>query len=244
MKQLLLSLSAALLLSSPALAANQNIVLGTANTITFRGPVDGSSITRAQLKLVELVKARGSKKYPLYLVLDSPGGSIIAGLAFEDFAKTIPNLHTITIFSASMAAGFVEALPGRRYILDTGILMFHRAKGGFEGQFEEGEVESQLKLWKEIVLKMENDSASRIGIPLSEYKAKVINEWWLFGASAVVQKAADEVVSITCTQDLIDEREIITQRMFIFVSTSEYSGCPLFRAPLPSKSKPEEEEEE
>ncbi len=240
----------ALFLSSLAIVltinANANaapITLTTANTITFRGPVDWTSVTKAQLKLVEQVKTRGNAKYPLYLVLDSPGGSIAAGQSFIQFAKTINNLHTVTLFSASMAAGIVEALPGRRYITEGGILMFHRASGGFEGQFEDGEIEEQLRLWKDIVRSMEQINADRLGITLAAYKARIANEWWMYGKQAVEQKGADEMADIICSQALVDERETSIQRVFVFVVKREFSGCPLFRAPLPS-NKPSREEEE
>lgn len=225
----------AMLIAVPTMASPK-IVLTTANTVTFRGVVDGTSITKAQLKLVDLVKLRGKAKYPIYLVLDSPGGSIVAGQAFIEFAKNIPNLETITIFSASMAAGIVEALPGKRNITENGILMFHRASGGFEGQFEEGELESQLSLWKKIVRSMEQKNADRLGITLADYKARIVNEWWLFGSQAVLEKGMDQTVDLVCSQALIDERESVHQQVFIFTIESEFSGCPLFRAPL-SKQK-------
>lgn len=241
MKALLLSL--ALLLPNLGFAQEAPIVLNTSNTVLFRGPVTGASVTKAQLNLVEAVKTRGSGKYPIYLVLDSPGGSIYAGEAFIAFARTLPNVETISIFAASMAAGIVESMPGKRHITPGGILMFHRASGGFEGQFEEGEVESQLALWKQIVRTMEGRNASRIGISLEAYKAKVVNEWWLYGADAVTQKGADKISTIVCSQALIDKREVVVSQMFIFTVKSVYSGCPLFRGPLPDATEEEEEED-
>lgn len=217
-------------------ASAYTITLTPANTVLFRGEVDGNSTIKAQLKLVDKVVQRGKAQYPIYLVLDSPGGSIYAGQSFIEFAKTLQNVHTVSIFAASMAAGFVEALPGRRYITENGILMFHRAKGSFEGQFEEGEVESQLQLWKEIVLQMESKNANRVGLSLQAYKAKVANEWWMTGPSAVRQKAADEVVDIVCNKALIDERETLDEIIFIFRVKRTYSGCPLFRSALKTES--------
>lgn len=210
----------------------ERVVLTTQNTILFRGAVDGGSITAAQMKLAQLAAARGGKNYKLYLVLDSPGGSIVAGDAFIEFAKTIPNLETVSIFAASMAAGIVEALPGRRLITKNGVLMFHRASGSFEGQFEEGEIESQLAFWKTIVRSMEQTNADRMSMTLAQYKAKIVNELWLYGKDAVDGKAADAEADIVCTKELIDSRQLVEVRSLFFAASIQFSGCPLFRAPI------------
>lgn len=214
----------------------ENISLTTANTVTFRGPVDGTSITKAQLELVQQVKTRGKSNYPIYLVMDSPGGSIYAGEAFIEFTKTIQNLQTISIFAASMASAIVEALPGTRNVTPTGILMFHRAQGSFQGFFETGEIESELKLWKEIVLDMETTNAARLQLPIKDYKEKVAIEWWGYGRGAVEDKMADKLTTVTCSAELIDATEIVTQDMGFFGALVQtYSKCPLIRAPLPKE---------
>lgn len=221
---------ACLLWAVPALSA-EKIVLTTYNTVNFRGVVDGISITKAQYDLVKQVKLRGNKNYPIYLVFDSPGGSIVAGQAFIEFVKSIKNLHTISVFAASMASGIVEAIPGKRYVLGTGVMMFHRAYGSFEGQFETGELESQIKLWKEIVLSMEVINAERMGISIADYKAKVANEWWAYGINAVTEGMADSVANVTCTPNLIDLNDIVLSADLFGESKLTYSGCPLFRVP-------------
>lgn len=161
----------------PLLSNAAQLNLTPENTVTYRGEINSASATAVMLELQRLSDERGKKDYPIYLVLDSGGGSIYAGDFFIQYMRTLKNIHTISIFSASMAAGIVEAVEGRRYITRNGVLMFHRAKGSFDGQFEEGEVESQLRLWKAIVLNMESINAARCGLPLADYKDKVKNEW-------------------------------------------------------------------
>jgi ATP-dependent protease ClpP protease subunit len=210
----------------------RDIVLNMDNTVTFRGVVNAGSVDSAMEKLEELDSKRGAKNYPLYLVLDSPGGSISAGLEFIEYAKSIKNLKTISIYAASMASAIVEALPGERLVLASGVLMFHRAKGGFEGQFEDGEVEAQLAFAKQIVRHMELTNAKRMSMSLKSYKEAVRNEYWLFGSQAVSKKAADQVVSITCTKDLISAKISSTQMSFFGPVATEYSRCPLFKKPI------------
>lgn len=228
--------------AAPA-AAPAKILLTPANTVVFRGAVDGASVIKASLKLTALAIKRGKANYPIYLVMDSPGGSIAAGDNFIAYAKTIPNVETISLFAASMAAGIVESLPGRRHVTENGILMFHRARGTIEGQFEDGEMEKQLEFYKAIVRTMEQRNADRIGITLADYKAKVKDEWWIYGKSNIDQKTADNMAEVSCSKELTDERETIVGRIFIFAFKAEYSGCPLLRSAIPS-SKPDKDEEE
>lgn len=211
------------------------VVLSTTNTVMLRGVVDEASVQKAQLELVRAVVARGKATTPIYLVLDSPGGSIVDGQAFIEFAKTVPNLRTVSIFSASMASAIVEALPGERLITNNGMLMFHRASGGFQGQFEDGEVERRLGMAKRLVLHMENINARRMQMKLEIYKGLVKDELWLDAEQSIAYRAADRIVDIYCTKDLIDAKERVELQFFFFKATLVFSKCPLMRAPEDDK---------
>ncbi len=212
---------------------NEQLHLNSRNTVVLRGEVTEASIIKTETELVALVATRAlTKDYPLYLVIDSPGGDVNAGLSFIQFAKIIKNLHTVTIFSASMAAGIVEGLPGRRLITDDGQLMFHRAAGGVEGQIETGELESRLASIKKMVLRMENMNASRLQITLADYKAKILNEYWLDSEDAIHDKAADKIIDIVCSQELAERTESVTVESMFGVYVAKYSKCPRMRGPM------------
>lgn len=209
------------------------IELNDNNTLLIRTGIDDDSVLKLQQELVLLNAKRGSEDYPIYLVLDTPGGSVYAGDQFIQFLKGYKNIQTITIFAASMGAMIVELHEGKRFITGNGILMFHRASGSFEGQFEEGELESQLNFWKEMIRSMETGVAKRVGLSLEEYKRYIKDEWWLRGERAVSLGAADEVVNIRCTDDLINATEVVSIPLFAGVSIeSTYSKCPLLRNAL------------
>lgn len=210
---------------------NQQILLTTTNTVVYRGEVSDGSALDIQLKLFKLVLIRGKKDYPLYLVLDSPGGSIEAGLGFIEFAKTIRNLKTVSIFAASMASAIAEGLPGDRYVTQNGTMMFHRAQGAFRGYFESGEVETQLATSKSIVQYMETTNANRMKLTLPVYKELVRSELWLFSTASVVNNAADKVVDLVCSANLIDTKESLTVETMFGSLVVTFSGCPLFRYP-------------
>jgi ATP-dependent protease ClpP protease subunit len=223
----------ALLLSNVCFAGT--VVLTPSNTVTFRGEVNYSSVAKAQIELAALNKQRGDKKYPIYLVLDSPGGSIQAGEDFIEFAKTFKNVKTVSLFAASMASAIAQALPGERLITKSGVMMFHRAAGTFQGQFEDGEIESQLAFWKDTVKSLEQRNADRMELSLSEYKKEVIHELWLRGQKVVDKKAADRVVTVQCSNELIEGTEDVLTASFFGVSKDTFSKCPLIIGALPTK---------
>jgi ATP-dependent protease ClpP protease subunit len=201
--------------------ANAEILLTPENTVNFRGNVNDSSVLTAQESLARLDALRGDQNYPIYLVLDSGGGSIGAGLAFIEFAKTINNLHTINLYAASMASAIQQALPGTRYGTSYTISMFHRPKGSFQGQFGDGEVESSLKLSKDIVAILEEQNSSRMQMSLADYKQKVINEYWLVGKDNLTYHAVDVIETLKCSTDLLKLTEDI--------GIERFNKCPLFR---------------
>lgn len=213
--------------------ATKEVTLTPSNTVTMRGPIFDDLVRKTELKLAELAIKRGAANYPIYLVIDSPGGSIFSGLEFIEFTRSIKNLHTITLFAASMASGIQQAIPGERLITETGVDMFHRAAGGFQGQFEDGEVESQLAFVKSIVRSMEITSSKRIGISLLSYKAKVKDEWWMFGQQAVDAGVADALVVVNCSKELLEQHDITVVQTLFFSVRLDFSGCPMIRAGQP-----------
>jgi ATP-dependent protease ClpP protease subunit len=229
MKLILIFLTA-LLFSIITYAQSLHINLNQTNTVTIRNEINDEVVTKAAKELSSLVSKRGNKTYKIYLVLDTPGGSIDSGLNFIEFAKTIPNVETLTVFAASMGSAIVEALPGKRNILSTGILMFHRARGGVQGQFENGELETRLDLHKRLVRNMEQINASRMSMSLDLYKIAVKDELWILGSEAIRSKAADSVVTVSCSQELISENK--TETFIIgglFAVRVDFSACPILR---------------
>lgn len=208
----------------------KTVELNQDNMVLLRNEINDSSITKVQLDLAKKVAKRGAKTYTIYLVLDSPGGSIDSGLNFIEFAKSVPNLETITIFAASMASAIVEALPGNRNALETGILMFHRAAGGVSGQFEDGELESRLAFYKKLVRNMEQTNADRMNITLETYKAKVKDEYWISGKDALKEKVIDDIVTVKCSDSLLNS-SVVESFLFMgmFQIDVKFNGCPLVK---------------
>lgn len=219
----------------------KRIMLRAENTLVFRSDFNALSIAKLQQELLQL-DSKLNRGEPIYLVLDTPGGSIDAGNQFIDLASSLNRpVHTITVFAASMGFSTVQRL-GTRYILPSGTLMAHRATvGGVSGQIP-GEFLTAAANLLRLVTKLEEHSAKRLRISMDQYTQLVKDEYWVDGEDAVRQGAADELASISCDDSLKGETR---QTVYTFFGPIEilWSKCPAVTLPLGFEFKGEAEEE-
>lgn len=215
-------------------ASAEKIQLNSNNTVVLRGTIDGATTTQAALDIFKQVAKRGNKTYPIYLVLDSPGGSIEAGFMFIQLVKHVSNLHTVSIFAASMASAIMQQLPGDRLVTENGTLMFHKAYAGLEGTVESGSLETTLYYVKRRVLQLENGNAKRMNATLADYKSLIVNELWLDAEDSIKYRTADRQVDLVCSGELIAKQVVFSIYSIFGRAEYNFSGFPLFRAPLRS----------
>ena len=216
---------------SPVFA--KNIILKKSNTVVLNQAFDSSSTSKVikdVLKLSEGIKS--GEVLDIYLILDTPGGEIGAGLMMIDTLNSIPGVkvHTITLFAASM--GFITAQGlNKRYITNSGTLMSHKARGGFRGEFP-GQLDSRYNYYLRRLKRIDNGIVKRTkGIhTLKSYRKLMENEYWCEGEDCLKQGFADEIANVSCGKSLIkDVVETVTLRFFGMTTTLKVkkSLCPL-----------------
>ena len=99
------------------------------------GPVEDymANLVAAQLLFLE---AENPDK-DIHLYINSPGGSVTAGMSIYDTMQFIkPDVSTICIGQACSMGAFLLAggAPGKRHCLPTSRMMIHQPLGGFQGQ--------------------------------------------------------------------------------------------------------------
>lgn len=212
----------------------EKIILTEDNSITFNQAFTSLYVAQKQLEVM-VKSAKLPKNKPLFIVMDTPGGSVPAGLNFIDTVNSLDRkVHTITIFAASMGYQTVQEL-GTRYITRSGILMSHRGSlSGLSGQVP-GEINTRLSHIERILDDMNKRAAKRTGMSLKNYKDAIQNELWLSGEEAVAQNHADKIANVSCDQKLI-KGTTETQLNTIFGPVSlKFSKCPLISEPVEVK---------
>lgn len=212
----------------------KDIILTKDNTIVLNQEFSGASVAKliADAKKIDSTLPSG---YPIYLFLDTPGGSIQAGLELMEAFKGLNRpVHTVVLFAASMGFQLTQAL-GDRYILNFGVLMSHKAYGGFEGEFGGGlgQLDSRYGMWMRRVDIMDKQTVKRTKgkKTLEKYRSEYENELWLNGAEAVASGYADEVVTAKCDKSLSDTTDKIV-RIFDLKVHLKMSQCPIITYPV------------
>jgi ATP-dependent Clp protease protease subunit len=105
------------------------------NIIFIGTPIDDSLANLVVAQLLFLEAEDPEKEISIYI--NSPGGSVTAGLAIYDTVQFIrPDVTTYCIGqAASMAAVMLAAgTPGKRFALPNSRVIIHQPSGGFSGQ--------------------------------------------------------------------------------------------------------------
>jgi ATP-dependent Clp protease, protease subunit len=108
------------------------------------GPVNDQTANLVVAQLLFLESENPDKDISLYI--NSPGGSVYAGLAIFDTMQFIkPDVSTICVgMAASMGAFLLAAgAKGKRYSLPNSRIMIHQPSGGAQGQASDIEIHAQ-----------------------------------------------------------------------------------------------------
>ena len=150
-----------------------------------------SNIIQGQLLFLESVDA--SKDIQIYL--NSPGGSVYAGLGIYDTMQLIrPDVATIcTGMAASMGAVLLTAgAAGKRSALKHSRVMIHQPMGGAQGQASDIEITAReiAKLKEELYTIISDHS----GKPYDQVWKDSDRDYWMTAQEAVDYGMVDEVL--------------------------------------------------
>ena len=150
-----------------------------------------ASIVVAQLLFLE--SEDPSKDIHLYI--NSPGGSVTAGMAIYDTMKYIKCDVEVTCIgmAASMGAFLLSSgTKGKRYALPNAEIMIHQPLGGAQGQATEIQIAAEhiLKTKK----KLNEILASNSGQPLEVVEADTDRDNWMTAKEAQKYGLIDKVI--------------------------------------------------
>jgi ATP-dependent Clp protease, protease subunit len=157
------------------------------------GPVNDQTANLVVAQLLFLESENPDKDISLYI--NSPGGSVSAGLSIYDTMQFIkPDVSTLCLgMAASMGAFLLAAgTKGKRFALPNSRLMIHQPLGGAQGQATDIEIQAReiLKL-RESLNKI---LAERTGQPLEKIQNDTERDYFMSADEAKTYGLIDRVL--------------------------------------------------
>ena len=157
------------------------------------GPVEDhmANLIIAQLLFLE----SESPDKDIFLYINSPGGSVTAGMAIYDTMKFIkPDISTVCLGQAASMGAFLLSggEKGKRYCLPNARVMIHQPLGGFQGQASDFEIHAKEILY--IKDKLNRLMADHTGQPLEKVTQDTDRDNFLSAESAVEYGLVDSIL--------------------------------------------------
>ncbi|KFF58337.1 Clp protease [Cryobacterium roopkundense] len=133
-----------------------------------------------------LLLAAEDSKRDIFLYINSPGGSITAGMAIYDTMQFVPN--DIVTVGIGMAASMGQLLltsgtKGKRYITPNARVLLHQPSGGFGGTA--ADIQTQARLILDMKQRLSEITASQTGKTVEQINADGDRDNWFSAQEAL-----------------------------------------------------------
>ncbi len=158
------------------------------------GPVNDGTANLVVAQLLFLESENPDKD--IFFYINSPGGSVTAGMAIYDTMQFIkPNVSTLCIGQAASMGAFLLAAgeKGKRFCLPNSRVMIHQPMGGFQGQASDIEIHAKEILF--LKQKLNNMLAHHTGQSIERVERDTDRDNFLSAEAAVEYGLIDKVLS-------------------------------------------------
>ncbi len=157
------------------------------------GPVNDMSANLVVAQLLFLESENPDKDIHLYI--NSPGGSITAGMGIYDTMRFIkPDVSTLCVGQAASMGAFLLAAgaKGKRLVLPNSRVMIHQPLGGFQGQATDIEIHAKEILY--LKARLNGLLAEHTGQTLETIERDTERDNFMSAEKAVAYGLADKVM--------------------------------------------------
>jgi ATP-dependent Clp protease protease subunit len=165
------------------------------NRIIFLGQqVDDDIANRIAAEMLLLSAEDPQRDINVYI--NSPGGSVYAGLAIYDVMQFVPN--DVATYAMGMAASMGQFLltagtPGKRYAMPNSTILMHQPSGGIGGTATDIKIQAeQMRYVKKTLSEL---TARHTGQPLEKILKDADRDHWYTAQEAKEYGFVDHVVS-------------------------------------------------
>ena len=163
--------------------------------IIFLGTAIDDNVSNLVIAQLLFLEAEDPDK-DISIYINSPGGSITAGMAIYDTMQYIrPDVSTICVGMAASMGAFLLAAgkKGKRYALPNAEVMIHQPLGGIQGQATDIEIHARRLLT--IKDSLNRILAERTGQKLEKIQKDVERDYFMTAQQAKEYGIIDEVIS-------------------------------------------------
>ena len=157
------------------------------------GPVNDITANLVVAQMLFLESENPDKDIHLYI--NSPGGSVTAGLAIYDTMQFIkPDVSTLCIGQAASMGAFLLAAgaKGKRFCLPNSRMMIHQPMGGFQGQASDIEIHAKEILF--LKQRLNEMLARHTGQPIERIERDTDRDNFLSSEAAAEYGLVDKVL--------------------------------------------------
>jgi len=162
--------------------------------IIFLGGVINDAVANTVIAQLLFLEHEDAKK-DIKIYINSPGGSVTAGMAIYDTMQYVkPDVSTMCVgIAASMGAFLLAAgQKGKRFALPNSQILLHQVMGGAEGQAVEVEIAvKQIVKTKE---RLNQLLAKHTGQSLTKIEHDTDRDFWLSADEAKTYGVIDEII--------------------------------------------------
>lgn len=162
--------------------------------IIFLGGPINDQVANSVVAQLLFLESQDSKK-DIQLYINSPGGSVIDGLAIYDTMQYVkPDVSTICVGSASSMGALLLAAgaKGKRFALPNSEILIHQVMGGAKGQAVE--IEIAAKQIVKIKNKLNKILAYHTNQPLEKVEKDTDRDFWMSAEEAKEYGIIDEII--------------------------------------------------
>lgn len=145
--------------------------------------------------VVQQIQKKGLTEKAIYLVIDSPGGSVIDGARIiSAMESSKAPVNTICMSMCASMAAIIHQYGVKRLMVDRSFLMFHNAAAGLNGALPQ--MRTRLNFLERYVTKMDARIARRAGLSPEQFMSMFQSEMWLDAEDSTNSRFADGIVNV------------------------------------------------
>jgi len=188
--------------AEPKTKAQGNPVVLSQRIVDIAGGISFDSMKKAQKEVLEL-SSQGDE--PIWIRINSPGGSVDAGLILIDTMKAVKApIHCIVESSAYSMGAIILSYCDKRYGMPHSTFMLHEASYGTSG--EDPHNRSKLEFLTKYLDRMHEEIARNIKMDTKKYRTRIRDTWWMLADEAKSIGLIEEIITAVRIEEVPIER--------------------------------------